>query len=90
MNLWGFTPDYFRYSEELFRTFLSENIDRPKAEFYIPYVVNELIVGGRATVEVLDTTAKWFGVTYAEDRPGVVAKIRALVDAGEYPEKLWE
>lgn len=90
MNMWGFTPDYFRYSEELFKTFLAENIDRPKAEFYIPFVVNELIVSGKATVEVLDTTARWFGVTYAEDRQGVVDKIRALVDAGEYPEKLWE
>lgn len=90
MNMWGFTPDYFRYSEELFKTFLAENIDRPKAEFYIPFVVNELIVSGKATVEVLDTTARWFGVTYAEDRQGVVDKIRALVDAGEYPEKLWQ
>ncbi len=52
-------------------------------------MVNELIVSGKATVEVLDTTARWFGVTYAEDRQGVVDKIRALVDAGEYPEKLW-
>ena len=89
MNMWGFTPDYFRYSEEAFKAFLAENIDKPKCEFYIPYVVNELIVGGKATVEVLDTTAKWFGVTYAEDRQGVVDKIRELVAAGEYPEKLW-
>ena len=89
MNMWGFTPDYFRYSEEIFRRFLTENIDKPKAEFYIPLVVNELIVSGRATVEVLDTTARWFGVTYAEDRQGVVDKIRELIAAGEYPEKLW-
>ncbi|MDE6046880.1 MAG: nucleotidyltransferase [Alistipes sp.] len=90
MNMWGFTPDYFRYSEEMFRRFLAEHIDEPKSEFYIPTVVNDLIVKGKASVEVLDTTAKWFGVTYAEDRPGVVAKIRALIAAGEYPEKLWE
>ncbi|MDE5709463.1 MAG: nucleotidyltransferase [Alistipes sp.] len=89
MNMWGFTPDYFRYSEEIFRRFLTENIDKPKAEFYIPLVVNELIVSGRATVEVLDTTARWFGVTYAEDRQGVVDKIRELIAVGEYPEKLW-
>ena len=90
MNMWGFTPDYFRYSEEMFRRFLAEHIDEPKSEFYIPTVVNDLIVKGKASVEVLDTTAKWFGVTYAEDRPGVVSKIRALVAAGEYPEKLWK
>ena len=89
MNMWGFTPDYFAYSEEHFRRFLAENIDKPKAEFFIPLVVNDLIVKSKATVEVLDTTAKWFGVTYAADRQGVVDKIRALIDAGEYPEKLW-
>ena len=90
MNMWGFTPDYFRYSEEMFRRFLAEHIDEAKSEFYIPTVVNDLIVKGKASVRVLDTTAKWFGVTYAEDRPGVVAKIRALIAAGEYPEKLWQ
>lgn len=89
MNMWGFTPDYFRHSEEYFRQFLTENLEKPKAEFYIPMVVNELIVGGKATVEVLDTTARWFGVTYAADRQGVVDKIRELIAAGEYPEKLW-
>ena len=89
MNMWGFTPDYFRYSEEYFKEFLSANIDNPKAEYYIPLMVNKLITEGTATVEVLDTTAKWFGVTYAADRQGVVDKIRALVDAGEYPAKLF-
>ena len=89
MNMWGFTPDYFTYSEEHFKQFLKENIDKPKAEFFIPLVVNDLIVSGKATVEVLDTTAKWFGVTYAADRQGVVDKIKALIAAGEYPEKLW-
>ena len=89
MNMWGFTPDYFDYSEAYFKEFLRENISNPKAEFFIPLLVNDLIVGGKATVEVLDTTAKWFGVTYAADRPGVVEKIRELIAAGEYPEKLW-
>ena len=89
MNMWGFTPDYFRHSEEAFKNFLTANIDHPKAEFYIPTVVNDLITSGTATVEVLDTTARWFGVTYAEDRPGVVARLAALVEAGEYPAKLW-
>lgn len=89
MNLFGFTPDYFAYSEEYFKEFLRANIDNPKAEYYIPLMVNKLITEGTATVEVLDTTAKWFGVTYAADRQGVVDKIRALVDAGEYPAKLF-
>ena len=74
---------------EYFKEFLRANIDNPKAEYYIPLMVNKLITEGTATVEVLDTTAKWFGVTYAADRQGVVDKIRALVDAGEYPAKLF-
>ena len=89
MNFWGFTPDYFQYSEAQFVDFLKENIDKPKSEFFIPLVVDTLINSGKATCEVLDTTAKWFGVTYAADRPGTVEKIQALVDAGEYPEKLF-
>ena len=89
MNFWGFTPDYFNYSETQFVDFLKENIDKPKSEFFIPLVVDTLINGGKATCEVLDTTAKWFGVTYAADRPGTVEKIQSLVDAGEYPNKLF-
>ncbi len=89
MNFWGFTPDYFKYSEEQFVEFLKENIDKPKAEFFIPLVVDTLINGGKATCEVLDTTAKWFGVTYAADRQATVDKIQSLVDAGEYPNKLF-
>ena len=89
MNMWGFTPEYFVHSEKYFVDFLKENIDKPKSEFFIPLVVNELITKGIATVKVLDTTAKWFGVTYAADRQGVVDKIQALVDAGEYPNKLF-
>jgi len=89
MNMWGFTPDYFVHSERYFREFLEANLDKPKAEFFIPLVVNDLIVSGKASVEVLDTTAKWFGVTYAADRQGVVDQINALIAAGEYPEKLW-
>ena len=89
MNMWGFTPDYFKYSEEMFVDFLKENIGKPKAEFFIPLVVNNLITTGRANVKVLDTTAVWFGVTYAADRQGTVDRIKALVDAGEYPAKLF-
>lgn len=89
MNMWGFTPDYFKYSEEYFKEFLRENIDKPKAEFFIPLVVNELVTSGKATVKVLDTTSKWFGVTYAADRPAVVAKFAELHANGEYPEKMF-
>lgn len=89
MNMWGFTPDYFEYSEEQFKTFLTENSGNIKAEYFIPLVVNNLINSGTARVKVLDTTSKWFGVTYAADRQGVVDKIRELVAAGEYPEKLF-
>ena len=89
MNMWGFTPDYFNYSEEYFIDFLKENIDKPKAEYYIPLMVNKLINDGTATVEVLDTTSRWFGVTYAADRQGVVDKLQALADSGEYPSNLF-
>ena len=88
MNMWGFTPEYFNYSKQLFIDFLSENETNLKAEFFIPLAVNYLIVNGKAKVKVLDTAAKWFGVTYAEDRPSVVAKIQELIDKGEYPAKL--
>ncbi|MDR0893811.1 MAG: nucleotidyltransferase [Prevotellaceae bacterium] len=89
MNMWGFTPDYFDYSEAYFKTFLTENIDNLKAEYFIPLMVNRLITDGTARCQVLDTTSKWFGVTYAADRQGVVDKIQALVHTGEYPEKLF-
>ena len=89
MNMWGFTPDYFQYSEDYFVEFLKQNIGNLKCEYFIPLLVNDLITKGVATVKVLDTTSKWFGVTYAADRQSLVDKILALVDAGEYPNKLF-
>lgn len=91
MNVWGFTPDYFDYSEDYFKSFLADpkNMENKKAEFFIPLMVNKLINDNTATVKVLDTTSKWFGVTYSADRPGVVAKIQSLVDEGVYPAKLF-
>lgn len=89
MNMWGFTPEYFGYSEEAFKRFLQEHGQELKSEFYIPTVVNDLIVAGKATCKVLDTPAKWFGVTYAQDRQGVVDKIEKLIGAGVYPNKLF-
>ena len=91
MNMWGFTPDYFEYSEAYFKEFLSDpkNIDNLKAEFFIPLMVNKLIVEGTASVRVLDTTSKWFGVTYASDRQGTVDRIQQLINEGVYPQKLF-
>lgn len=89
MNLWGFTPDYFKYSEDYFKRFLDANKDNLKAEFYVPLLINELVTTGKAKVKVLDTTSKWFGVTYAADRPAVVEKFAELHASGEYPEKMF-
>ena len=89
MNMWGFTPDYFNYSDDFFAEFFQENSGNLKAEYFIPMVVNRLIVNGRAKVKVLDTPSKWFGVTYAEDRPEVVEKLKKLTDEGVYPSPLW-
>ena len=89
MNFWGFTPDYLDFSEREFIKFLDTRIDEPKSEYFIPTVVDTLIKNGEATVKLLDTDAKWFGVTYAEDRPGVVAKLAELHSQGIYPPKLF-
>ena len=89
MNMWGFTPEYFEYSEKAFRQFLEAHGQELKSEFYIPTLVNQLIGEGKATCKVLDTPSRWFGVTYAEDRPQVVEKINRLIAAGEYPAKLF-
>lgn len=89
MNMWAFTPEYFDYSLEAFKAFLAEKGQELKSEFYIPTLVNQLIKEHKATCKVLDTPAKWFGVTYSEDRPQVVMKINNLIKKGEYPEKLF-
>lgn len=89
MNLWGFTPEYFDFSEREFRSFLDARGSEEKSEFYIPTCIDTLIRSGEATVRVLDTDSRWFGVTYAADRPGVVDRLAALHAAGEYPEKMF-
>ena len=89
MNMWGFTPDYFAKSAAIFETFLEANINEPKKEFYIPYAVDVIIKGGKGACEVLSTPAHWFGVTYQEDRPGVVAQFARLVSEGVYPSPLY-
>ena len=89
MNFWGFNPDYFEYTERDFLKFLAERGSEQKSEFYIPTVVDNLITSGEKNVKVLSTKSKWFGVTYPEDRPGVVAKLAELHAQGVYPEKMF-
>ena len=88
MNLWGFTPELFDELERLFPEWLAATGALPKSEWYIPFVVDELIHAGRADCHVLPTDSRWFGVTYREDKPFVVAEIAKLVAAGEYPGNL--
>ena len=89
MNMWGFTPDYFGYSEKAFVKFLKESGSELKSEFYIPTVVNDLINEGTATLKVIQTPSKWFGVTFAADRDATVAQFKALHDSNVYPERLF-
>lgn len=89
MNLWGFTPDYFNYSEREFVKFLTKYGNEAKSEFFIPSVVDKLVKNGEASVDVLTTTSHWFGVTYPEDRPTVVENLAKLHAEGVYPDKLF-
>jgi UTP-glucose-1-phosphate uridylyltransferase len=90
MNFWGFSPAFFANLETHFRMFIRENAGNLKAELYLPFVVDELVKQKQATVKVLRSSDQWFGVTYKEDKPLVVAKISELVASGVYPTKLWE
>jgi dTDP-glucose pyrophosphorylase len=89
MNLFGFTPDFFSHIEEDFKKFLKKNTNNPRAELFIPLVVNNLIAVGKSNMTVLQTPDSWFGVTYQEDKPRVLKAIRKLVDDDCYPESLW-
>jgi dTDP-glucose pyrophosphorylase len=89
LNCWGFTLGLFGGLRRLFGEFLTRNEANLKAEFYLPTAVNTLIQEGQARVKVLPTESHWFGVTYREDRAVVMENIRALVRAGEYPQRLW-
>lgn len=90
MNMWGFTPDYFDYSERMFLDFLAAHGGELKSEFYIPTVVNNLIDESRITLKVEPTTSRWFGVTYAADRQTTVDELKKLVDSGLYPTPLFK
>lgn len=89
MNCWGFTPAVFAMLDEQLREFLSARGGEPKAEFYLPAAAATAIARGQARVRVLPTMAEWFGVTFREDKPRVVAAIAELVERGVYPEKLY-
>ena len=89
MNFWGFTPEVFKLSEELFRDFAHEHHSDPKAEFFIPIIVETLLNSEGADFKVVPTDSKWFGVTYKEDKPVVQASIDELIKEGVYPENLW-
>jgi choline kinase len=89
MNFWGFTPAVFKQSEQMFRDFVAANEDKPKSEFFIPLVADQLIKSGIASFKVIPTASKWFGVTYKEDKPIVQKSISELVENGTYPTNLW-
>jgi NDP-sugar pyrophosphorylase family protein len=89
MNFWGFTPRYFEFGEQLFLDFLENNKENLKAEFFIPYIVNEILSSGVASVEVLKSNAKWFGVTYKKDKEIVQKAIERLKNDNVYPTNLW-
>ncbi len=89
MNYLCFAPGFIDLCEEQFNAFLDERMNEPKSEFFIPTATKYFIQSGKGVVKVIPTSAKWFGVTYKEDAPGVQASINALVASGEYPSALW-
>ena len=89
MNFWGFHPNIFQIGREMFRDFVLENKDNPKAEFFIPLVADNLIKADRAQFEVFTSQDHWFGVTYPEDRDTVVNAFQMMADEGRYPHSLW-
>jgi UTP-glucose-1-phosphate uridylyltransferase len=89
MNCWGFTTDFFLHLGKGFNEFITANAQTLRGEFYIPSMVNQLIQSRQAKVKVLRSSAKWFGVTYREDRENAVMQLQTLVESGVYPENLW-
>ncbi len=90
MNCWGFTPDIFVEIEKQMKDFFKQDVSTlSKAEFFLPSVVQNLIDNGKCDVKVLHTTAKWYGVTYHEDKEEIVKFISKQIENGVYPENLW-
>ena len=92
MNMWGYTPSFLREIEARFPVFLEQDVPKnpAKAEFFLPRTVSELLDEGKATVKVLQSADKWYGVTYAADKPVVVAALKAMTAEGKYPDGLWK
>ena len=92
MNMWGFTPGFLRQLKDQFPGFMAAQVpgNPQKAEFLLPRSVDELLKAGKATVKVLKSADKWYGVTYAADKPMVVAALAALTRQGKYPDGLWK
>jgi NDP-sugar pyrophosphorylase family protein len=92
LNMWGFSASILKELKDRFAKFLDENLEKNplKCEYFLPFVVDELLGEGKADVRVLKTMDKWYGVTYKEDKPMVMAAIQRLKEEGLYPEKLWE
>jgi NDP-sugar pyrophosphorylase family protein len=89
MNFWGFHPNLFPYLEEGFTAFLKANGQELKSEFFIPFHIDDLIKAGKVNAKVLTSDASWFGVTYQEDKPMVIERIKAQIESGKYPAQLW-
>ncbi len=90
MNMWGCNPRFLEQLEEEFEEFLSNDEDPLKKEFLLPIVMDKLIKNGKAEVEVLPVSEKWFGLTYHEDKDMIVEKLKSITEAGVYPENLWK
>jgi NDP-sugar pyrophosphorylase family protein len=89
MNFWGFKPSVFPEIEEMFHEYAKENFDAPKAEFYIPKIMSNLIESGKGKCKVFTNSSDWFGVTYPEDKELVKSALNSIVESGKYPSKLW-
>lgn len=89
MNMWGFIPSIFDHLQTQFADFLKAHGQDDQSEFFIPSVINKLISTGDAEVSILPTTSTWFGITYREDKPALVAALHHLTDNGTYPTPLW-
>jgi hypothetical protein len=88
-NFWGFSPEVFSELDAGFRAFLGDMQNSQKDEFFLPTLIDERVATGDRQVRVMRSDGPWFGVTYQEDKPSVVAGIQALVDSGVYPADLW-
>ena len=89
MNFMGFGPEAFKLYNKYFEEFIKGNYNNPKAEFYMPTVMNNMVANNEGRVKILSTPAIWFGVTYKEDKEGAIASLNELIAKGKYPEKLW-